>query len=274
MKYAKICLIASMIVLTASFATAQDEPIDKEELKTKIAEWLPGMADDDIGRRNSPQQSLQKICFAVGTPGREKDKATVCEVLVETLDADMKPPAKVWILTQLEWIGGKECVAAVAKSLTDGDETIRDAARRALENIPAPEAGAALIAAIPNSNGELRASLANSLGPRGEDSAVPALAGLLRDRDTAVVDAAANSLSKIGTPKAIQSLKDALRDASDQTCTPIAHAYLYCAYQLRLTGKKNEAMAIYNDLTGDKIPKGIRLAAMRGKLNIMGKINP
>lgn len=274
MKYAMIFLLVSLVVATTGFAVAQDEPIDKEQLTAKITEWLPGMGDENIDRRRSPQQELQKICVAAGAPGNEKDKATVCEVLTETLDADMNAPARVWILFQLEWIGGAECVDAVAKSLSDKDETVQDAARRALENIPASEAGAAIIAAIPKASGEFRVSLINSLGPRGEDSAVDTLSGLLRDRDIAVVSAAANALSKIPSTKATQALKNALNGASNQTIVPIAEAYLACAYQLRLAGKKSEAIAIYGELSNEKIPKNIRLAAMRGKLNILGNIEP
>jgi len=270
MKTFCILLIASTVIALGTFAAAQDGPIDKAEFKTQLEGWLPGMGGDDIGQRNGPQQSLQNVCFQAGAPGREADRATVCQVLAEALGTEMAPPARVWLLTQLQWIGREECVEAVAKSLDDGDAHVRDAARRALENNPAPGANAALAAKVKGASGSLRVGLINSLGSRGDEASVGTLTGLLRDRDGATVAAAANALGKITGSQAARALKDALRNAPDASKAPIADAYLRCADKLLAQGKKSEALAIYNELATDKSPKAIRLAALRGKLNAAG----
>jgi hypothetical protein len=54
----------------------------------------------------------------------------------------------MWMLRNLERIGRGECVAAVAEQLAAEDEKVRDAARRALQNNPAPEATQALAAVL------------------------------------------------------------------------------------------------------------------------------
>lgn len=46
-----------------------------------------------------------------------------------------------------------------------------------------------------------------------------------------------------------------------------ADAYLRCADKMLADGKKSEAMAIYSELSKDNMPRMIRLAALKGKLN-------
>jgi hypothetical protein len=43
-----------------------------------------------------------------------------------------------------------------------------------------------------------------------------------------------------------------------------ADACLVCAEQLLADGKKSEAVALYNDLKSDDLPKHVKVAAMKG----------
>jgi len=245
---------------------------DKEQsFKAKLEGWLPGLSKEKIPERRDSQQKLQQLCFELGTPGREAQRTEACKVMAETLGTKLAKPARIWLLKQLEYIGGEECVDAVARSLDDSDQQVRDAARRALANIPAAQANAKLLAKLGKSSGSFRVGLINALGYRADAASVAALAGLLGDKDKAAVEAAANALGKIGGPQATAALKAAYGKASPATKVPVGDAYLRCADKLLKQGKTDAAMVIYGELSSADSPKVIRMAALRGKLKAAGK---
>lgn len=237
------------------------------QFKTQLQEWLPGMGAEKIPDRRDSQQKLQEVCFELGTPGREADRVEVCRVIAETLGTELAKPARIFLLKQLNYLGHEESVDAVAKSLDDGDAQIRDAARRALANMPAVQANAKLLAKLPGSSGTWRVGLINALGHRGETASVGPLAGLLSDKDQATATAAANALGSIGGTQATAALKGALSKAADKLKAPFADAYLRCADKLLEGGKASEAIAIYSQLSTADNPRAIRLAALKGMLD-------
>ncbi|HUT13687.1 MAG TPA: HEAT repeat domain-containing protein [Thermoguttaceae bacterium] len=268
----RVLAVGGLLVFCAALtATAQEEePSFKAQFQAQLAEWLPGMGAENIPDRRDAQQKLQQLCFELGTPGREAEQVEACQVMAETLDTQLPKPTRIWLLSQLQHLGGQECVDAVAKSLDDADPHIHDAARRALADNPAAEANAKLLAKLGSSNGTFRVGLINALGFRADPASVGSLTGLLRDKDPAAVAAAANALGKIGGPQAAGALKGALSSAPEALKVPIADAYLRCADQLLKQGKTKEAVAIYDELVTDASPRVIRMAAMRGKLNAVG----
>jgi HEAT repeat protein len=138
-------------------------------------------------------------------------------------------------------------------------------ARYALERIPAPEAAQALRDALPQLDGELKIGVIGSLGARGDEESVPALAGLVGDADASVARAAAIALGAIGTPKAAQALAHA-QPNSDEAKLDTTDASLACAEGLLAAGDKAAALAIYKGFAGADQPKHVRLAATRGML--------
>jgi len=269
----KVLAVGGLLVVFATLtAAAQEEaPSFKEQFQAQLAEWLPGMGAEKIPDRRDSQQKLQQLCFQLGTPGREAQRIEACRVMAETLGTQLPKPTRIWLLKQLQHIGAKECVDAVAKSLDDADPHIRDAARRALADNPAAEANAKLLAKLGSAQGTFRVGLINALGFRGDPASVAALRGLLGDKDQAVAAAAANALGKIAGPQAAGALKSALARAPEPLKVPIADAYLRCADKMLDEGKTKEAVAIYNELATEANPRVIRMAAMRGKLNAAGK---
>ncbi len=268
MKHGTMILAAvSVVLLSAVIAAAQDAPINKEQFEKQLGEWLPGMGKEKIPERRDSQQKLQEVCFKVGAPGREKDRAVVCEVLAEALGTDMPGPTRIWLLKQLQYTGRDECVDAVAKSLGDKDDHVRDAARRALANIPVKRANDALLDRLSASQGKFRVGLINALGYRADPASVGPIAKLLGDKDQATAAAAANALGKIANADATKALGAALPKAPKALKGPFADAYLRCADKMLKEGKTKDAAAIYNQLSGDGYPKAVRLAALQGKLN-------
>jgi len=272
MTYPRTLAVGGLLVVFAALtATAQEAtPSFKEQFQAQLTEWLPGMGAENIPNRRNSQQKLRQLCFELGTPGRDAEQIEACQVMAETLGTQLPKPARIWLLKQLQYLGAAECVGAVASSLNDADPHIRDAARRALADNPAPEANVALLAKLGSSSGTFRVGLINSLGFRADPASVKTLAGLLRDKDTAAAAAAANALGKIGGPEATNALKGALSNAPEALKVPIADAYLRCADQLLKQGKTAEAVAIYDALSTDASPRAIRMAAVRGKLNAIG----
>jgi len=270
MKYGKILVAALLAVLLSGLvATAQDKgaPINRDQFKKQLEEWLPGMGKEKIPDRRDSQQKLQEVCFQAGAPGRGKDREVVCQILAETLQNDLPKPTRIWLLKQCGYIGREECVDAVAKSLGDKDDHVRDAARRALANMPVKKANDLLLDRLSGSQGKFRVGLINALGYRADPASVGVIAKLLGDKDQATASAAANALGKIANADATKALKAALPKAPKALKAPVADAYLRCADKMLKEGKKNEALAVYNQLSSEDYPKPIRLAALQGKLN-------
>ena len=142
-------------------------------------------------------------------------------------------------------------------------------ARYALERIPAAEAGAALRDALGKVSGTLKVGVISSLGVRGDDENVAAIAKELGDSDPAVSKAAAHGLGAIRTDAAAKALASAKTSAENQAA--VADAKLACAESILAAGNNKEALTIYKSLVGADLPKHVKLAATRGMLACAGK---
>jgi HEAT repeat protein len=196
-----------------------------------------------------------------GTPER-------IERLVAVLKAEGKVEEKHAACRELAVIGTGQAVPALAAMLGDGK--LSQPARLALENIPGPEAGEALRAALGSLKGSLLAGVINSIGARRDPGAVGALAGLLSNDDPEVVASAALSLGSIGTTGAAAALKDALAKASPVSRSAVAAGCLACADAA--LGRKNadEARVLYDLVRASGAPDPLRAAGMCGALIARG----
>jgi HEAT repeat protein len=225
------------------------------------------MGGEQSGAAADSQQRWQEICFQLGAPGNEALRAEACGLMAARLGPATPQPTRIWLLKQLERLGDGPCVEAVAAALADGDAAVREAARRALANIPAPEAGAKLRATLGStSDPQAKIGLLAALGYRAEAAGVPALAGELDSPDPAVVVAAAKALGKIATPAAAQALAAARGKAAGEPRFWIDDSLLLAADKLLKAQKKSEATAIYRDLSQPGEPRSIRMAAVKGLL--------
>ena len=255
-------------IFIGSSVTWGEEPPSFEQL---LNELLPGMGAEDIPARREPQQRFQEVCFQLGAPGREADRAEACRLMAEKLGPGTAKPARIWLLKQLEFIGRGECVDAVAAVLEDDDPEIRDWARRALENNPAPEANAELLARLQSTQQSgYRVALINSLGSRRDPASADPLGKLLDGRDEAVIAAAANALGKIGGPESAELLARARNRQSGELRRQMADALLRCADWFLKEGDAAPAAHIYRTLDSPDEARPIRLAAMQGQLNTAG----
>jgi HEAT repeat protein len=189
--------------------------------------------------------------------------------LIDVLKSDASRSAKDFVFRTLKTMGTAESVPTLAASLPDKD--LSHMARYALERIPAPEAGAALRAALPKLSGALKIGVIGSLGVRRDADSVVALAGCLGDADNSIAAKAAQALGTVGNAQAGKALGERLKKAPDDLKPAITDACLVCAEQLLADGKKAEAMLLYKSLSGEDQPKHVRLAATRGLLMAAGK---
>jgi HEAT repeat protein len=183
--------------------------------------------------------------------------------LVAALQGELSRDAQDYVCRKLATVATAAAVPTLAGLLES--EKNSHMARFALERIPAPEAGQALRDALPKAKGNLKIGVISSLGGRRDPAAVPALAGLLKDNEPAIVRAATLALGAIGTAEAAAALQGALRaGAGNQQAT--VDALLASAEALLAGSKIADAMAIYKSLAGDSQGRLVRLAATRGIL--------
>lgn len=203
----------------------------------------------------------------VATHGDDSAKRELESRLAAVLATDVSRDAKDFVCRQLMLVGSAASVAALAALL--GQEENSHMARYALERIQAPEAAAALRAALGQLNGVLKIGVISSLGDRGDAESVTELSALLGDSDAQLASAAALALGAIRTPEAAQALAKA--KPADAVKPAVTDASLACAEALLAAGKKGEALLIYKRYAGDGQPKQVRLAATRGMANCLGK---
>jgi HEAT repeat protein len=180
--------------------------------------------------------------------------------IAAVLGSEAPRAAKDHACRQLRSIGTEASVPALAALLRDGE--LSHMARYALERIPHPAAGKALRDALAKTRGELKIGLVSSLGVRGEEASVAALAGMLGDADEALARAAALALGTIASAGAGRALSSA--KPRPGTREAIADGLLRCAEQLLAAGRKSDARAVYERLLEDDPSDPVRGAAGLG----------
>lgn len=156
--------------------------------------------------------------------------------------------------------GASEAVPALAPLLAN--ERLNTYARHGLETVADPSADDALLAAMAKLTGDRRIGVINSLGKRRTEKAVPALSRMMYAAEVGTASAAASALGHIGSPASAAQLRLAFGKTRGMTRHAVADGSLLCAERLLSSGKRQEALALYNFLTAASVPKPVRLAAM------------
>jgi len=242
-----------------------------ETFEALLERVLPAMGAEEIPARSQPQQELQEAVWRLGVPGKETELREACRLMAAKLGPGTSKPARVWLMTQIMRDGAAECVDGLAASLKAPDAQIRECARRALMNNPAPEATTALLNALKGAKtSEDKEALCIALAYRADSASVTPLAGLLKGSSGPVTIAAARALGNIANGDAARPLADALPAASGESRRRIGDAYLAYADKLAEEGKIAEALAIYAKLNASTEPQPVRLAALQGQLETSG----
>ncbi|MCX7008072.1 MAG: hypothetical protein NTY53_12635, partial [Kiritimatiellaeota bacterium] len=182
-------LTFAFLLCTALTLTAAPLPDD-------ITTALQTLQKYEYGQPRLPLFTLEAFSGRA-TAQPDQQQALAAAYLKMVTAPDSTAAARVFACQQLTLVGGAAEVPALAALLNQPEQT--DFARLALQAIPAPEAGAALRAALDKLMGKPLIGVINSLGQRRDEQSVPALAKLCGQSDVAVHTAARLALGKIGT---------------------------------------------------------------------------
>lgn len=205
------------------------------------------------------RSALDTIAKQIATAGKDTAKLAALEAgLVAVLgDPQATDGARLEACTFLCRIGTARSVPAVARLLAN--PATANSARLALEGNADPSAGLALLAALGSAKGLALVGIVNSLGNRGDVSAVPRLKGLTTSSEPLVAEAAVTALGKIGAPAAIAALRGVKNPA-----LPVSQALLSAAGRLAGAGKRADALAVYQSLLSPSQPEVVRSGALTG----------
>ena len=181
---------------------------------------------------------------------------------INVLQSQSPPQDKDAACAWLKRHGTAKSVPALAALLTD--EPLSHSARYALESMPGPEAEQALIAALAQTSGLVKAGIVNSLGVRREPAAVAELAKLLADPDVQVASASAAALGEIAAPDALKALEDRLDTAIGSAQNAVVDGCLRGAHHLLVTGDHPKAFSIYQEIYRRQTKVFFHVAAFRG----------
>jgi HEAT repeat protein len=182
--------------------------------------------------------------------------------LIDILRSNRAPQEIDAACVQLKRVGTAAAVPALATLLTN--EHLSHSARLALESIPGPEADAALLAALFQTTGFLRAGVVDSIGQRGDPNAVPFLADLLHASDGPTQIAAATALGRMDGSHVPGILNATLQRATGTLRLVVLDSLLRQANLALNRGDRLVAHAIFLELNQPGVSQSIRTAAYRG----------
>ncbi|MBN2266603.1 MAG: HEAT repeat domain-containing protein, partial [Candidatus Aminicenantes bacterium] len=210
----------------------------------------------DIG----PAMRLRAYVFAHKDDPRTRNETEAA--LLAFVQGAPAPAGLMEACRALSLIGGPDSVPVLAALAVEPGTT--DAARYALERIPAGEADAALLAALDKAQGDVRRGIIFSIGERRAAAAVPALARLAAGKDVVLASDAIKALGKIGGAEAIEALTSALKRTALRS--EAGSALLLAAEGALAGGDKAAAMSVYNRVFAAKVPAALRQAAFKGRI--------
>lgn len=271
-------LFATLLALLAAGGSRADDGEDE----TGVSEFLNRIESDDadvryaarfeareIGARavvalskltldgrtevaNTARTALENLVHFAGRPGAQTEREAVAAELGRLLELQQPAGIKREALHLISFIGGDAIVPRVAKLLDDGDRHVRDAARLALERIPAPAAAQALVAAARGGKApEAIPDLLFSLGKKADSSVVPFLSESATDESETVRFAALEALAYLGAPGAITLFEASLAQEDVPGGARLFNEYLRLADNLRAAGKGKEASGMYRRILSD-----------------------
>ena len=242
-----------------------EESFTRASIERRLDEWLPGMGAPNLVDRERPQQEFEQLCFRVGRPGAEAERALLCRAVVAHIGPKTPQPARVWLLRQIERLSGGESVSAVARILGDNDPEIRDLARRVLQKNPSPAAAAALRNALDQTDDpEWQVALLNALAARRNEAAVPQFIRYAGHDDLLVAAAAIAGLGDVGNRRAINALLALCSGPEPVRRGPAAAALIRVADRLVETGHSRRAARLYASVYDPAVKEPLRAAALRG----------
>ena len=137
---------------------AQVLALGPEALQQLCGRLVPMGEGDDAKVR----YAVNGLAAYVNRPDAGAERAAYREALVASLAAAIHAEVKAFLISQLQWVVDESLVDVLRPYLDD--ETLCDAAARALVSLHSEKAGSALLAVLPHAEGTRRITLVKSLG--------------------------------------------------------------------------------------------------------------
>jgi len=253
-RLAALCFIFVLCMVAAAF--------DEDDIEAKLS----AIVNYERGMDRQPLIAVEQL---IRDSQNQPELRKYIERRLAQLLADATLEGKSFICKQLWFIGTAESVPAVAKLLTD--EKTADIACYAIGHNPSVEAGQALRDALGKASPAVQIRIINLLGDRRETLSVGKLGELVFGSDSQVAEAAVTALGKIGSPEAMEILVRARAEGDFDLRFAATDAYLRCAENLAAEGRTEQAIVIYEELSGAEETQIIRSAAIKGLADIGGR---
>jgi HEAT repeat protein len=197
------------LVLTLN---GNETPEQLQQLYGKTLAELAAAIGNDAKDKEKLQavNTLEALVHQAARPGAEPQRIACCKAMAAALEGDAAVDAKLWMLKFLTYAGKEEVISVVAKLLDDKEPLLRETARCALQQNPAPEAAKALFAALGKaSDPAWQTALALALGARKDSAGDPAVVRLL-------------AAAERQRPARLAALQEKIRAAGDTAGTIVA----------------------------------------------------
>ena len=223
-----------------------------------LAKGVPGVAAVidmiqavDDGTDYKARYTLAGLGAYVVRPGKEAARAAVIGALAAALGGDRPKTIQAFLIRQLQFVGDKGAVPALAKCLADAD-----VGRDAVAALVAIRQGAAeaLRAALPGAAGPNRLAILQALGVLKDAASLAAMKAAAADPDREIRLAAVWGLSQLADPSAVDVVIKA-SGADEWERIKAAQACLAMAENLLAAGRKADAVRIYTHLRDTRTDK-------------------
>jgi HEAT repeat protein len=195
--------LVSVLAVAATFATI---PLPAQILSPEL---LENLGSADLVKRYEAQLSLRKLAVEATAPGANPAAQAALEerLLALIADGSQPEPARVSMLTNLQFLGTERAVPVLGKLLVDPLPLVREGARTALKKNPSPAACGPLREALAGATEPAWVlGLMDALMHHRDKAAVPLLVGKLPSENPAIPALAAQALGTIGGKEAVTAL--------------------------------------------------------------------
>lgn len=253
-KWAYLAVCASMCFLPV-LLNAQTAP---HQAPAKITEILETNADfaftDDMGWQADLLESMQAV---YGNPGLEEQTE---QIMIQFLQSGATYAAKKAIWREFANIVTERSLPVLVELIKKEETAVLSLLILQKADLDDRKILADVLADMTALN---QVGIANHLGDRGEENAVPLLQDLSRNNQQQVAEAAMVALGKLGTPQAADALLEAFHK-SDGYSLRVLEALLQCAEDLTTRGEVEQARELYQTLLSTNLTDTPQSAALTG----------
>ena len=205
-------------------------------------------------------------CFSVVT-AVVADTATDLMEIIQSDDSSDVDRANAF--EEIGNVAGDELLPPLAAYLSD--EQWSHYARFAFQKMEGEKVTATLLDSLGQLQGDLRLGVIETIGRRGDPTAISALVELLNDSDDEVSAGAAAALGSIGTADAATALGKALAaEESSERREALASALLIAGQRLVKAGESANAIQVFDGLRTADVPSPYRIGATENAILARG----